>query len=76
MQAYTDFLVKPILLQWRKSFVKKKTKGEGSTLTPFLWQQSLQQKQYEETAAWGLFLEVPVTCFMLIKFSIILKMIQ
>ena len=56
--------------------LKDPPKKKESTLTPFLSQQSLQQKLYEETEAWVRFSKVPVTCFLLMKFSIILKMIQ
>ena len=56
--------------------LKNPPKKKESTLTPFLSQQSLQQKLYEETEAWGAFLESPANLFYVDEIFNNFKMIQ
>ena len=63
MQAYTDFPVKPILLQWRASFAKKPTKEKGKHVNTILVTAILAAKTVWKNGGLVPFLESPGNLF-------------
>ena len=63
MQAYTDFPVKPILLQWRASFAKKPTKEKGKRVNTILVTAIFAAKTVWRNGGLGPFLESPGNLF-------------